>query len=49
MSGWMLWRLKSDFFLKAAPSMGFFGAQGARGVFFSFFGLCLSPLSFLNF
>lgn len=40
MSGWMLWRLKSDFFLKAAPSMGFFGAQGAPGLFcylFTFF------------
>ena len=43
MSGWMLWRLKSDFFLKAAPSRGFFGAQGAPGGFCKL--VCL--LSFL--
>ena len=33
MSGWMLWRLKSDFFLKAAPSMAFLGRKAARGFF----------------
>ena len=42
MSGWMLWRLKSDFFLKAAPSMGFFGAQGAPGLFCYLFYLLLN-------
>ena len=32
MSGWMLWRLKSEVFLKAAPSMAFLGRK-ARGAF----------------
>ena len=53
MSGWMLWRLKSDFFLKAAPSMGFFGAQGAPGLFcylfYAFLKFIFIPLTRLPF